>query len=115
MAYTLLEHSYINGQLLGLVFPGTPQSHLNNHEWLPILYRMANVLLVGKHYRMAIMGNLERLSHTLALLLFEYQVDLNHVPILSYYETVSLPDSGTVVCLRFPLSLQGHMLHGVRF
>ncbi len=96
MSLTLPKHVYLRDQLLGLVFLGTPQGHLHADEWMRIVYRMAHVLLMGKPYRMTFMDNLERISNTLALLSFEYQVDLNHVPVLSYYETVPFADPGFV-------------------
>lgn len=97
LSLTLPDHAYLHDKLSGLIFLGTPQSHLHSHEWMRIVYRMSNVLLTGQPYRMAIMEKVEELSNALNTLSYEYQFDTSRFAILSCYETVPILDTGSIV------------------
>lgn len=97
LALSRPEYANMDNDVLGFVFLGTPQAHLHTHEWMRIIYRMSNVLLRGKTYRMEIMEKVEVLSNALSSLSFEYQFDPKQLVILSYYETVPGTDTGSVV------------------
>lgn len=97
LSLSLSDHTYLQDKLSGLIFLGTPQGHLHAHEWMTIIYRMSNILLTGKSYRLALMEKVELLSKTLNALSFECQYDVNQLAVLSYYETLAMADSGSLV------------------